>query len=319
MGLVGPAIGTGLMPRASVAAVPENAWIMEQLDIFDDSRDVALRNDLVQALLDANVSGAQRAASALQAEFPDDAMLAPAGLLIEHLQAAQAPGAAQRLEATAVLEARSQLDGPLAVAARAALGDAAASWLAVRWRVLAQQAAGIAWHPTQADAYAAGLYLRARCWTQAAEAVAGIASWRRIPQPLLWMTEARWRGEGADAAWPLLAEALWLAPARAVPLVGALTDPTLTRLARRFEEVFEPGVADEWAWLPAFALVERPLLAGPLGSAEPPADRPPAEAFRTVAALLRLERQGRHHEIVAHRARLKALSGPLMRAYMATR
>ena len=82
------------------------------------------------------------------------------------------------------------------------------------------------------------------------------------------------------------------------------------------------GVDDRGAGLDAngqIALVERPLLAGPLATAEPPADEAPAEAFKTVAALLRLERQGRHHEIVAQRARLKALSGPLMKAYMATR
>jgi hypothetical protein len=292
---------------------------MQQLDIFADSHDVALRNDLAQSLLDADVPGALRAAAALQAAFPGDAALAPAALLIEHLQVAQGAQAAQRLDAAAVLAARSHLDGPLAAAAPAVLGDAASPWLAGRWRALARQAAGIAWHPAQADAHAAGLYLRARAWALAADAVAGIASWRRIPQPLLWMAEARWRGAGADAAWPLLAEALWLVPARAANLVQALADPTLSRLAARFEECLEPAEDADWAWLPAFALVERPLLAGPLATAEPPADKAPAEAFKTVAALLRLERQGRHPEIVAQRARLMALSGPLMKAYMATR
>ncbi len=306
----------GLAPDRSVTPHPP---MQQQLDIFADSRDVALRNDLVQALLDADVSGALRAAAALQAAFPGDAVLAPATRLIEHLQVAQGPGAAQRLQAAAVADARSRLDGPLTAAARAVLGDESAPWLAGRWRALAQQAAGIAWHPAHADAHAAGLYLRAQAWTLAADAVAGTASWRRIPQPLLWMAEARWRGAGADAAWPLLAEALWLAPARAADLVQALADPTLSRLAARFEECFEPAKGADWAWLPAFALVERPLLAGPLATAEPPADEAPAEAFKTVAALLRLERQGRHHEIVAQRARLKALSGPLMKAYMATR
>ena len=48
-------------------------------------------------------------------------------------------------------------------------------------------------------------------WPGAPRAVDGPAPWRRIPQPRLWMTQARWHGEGADAGWPLLAEALWLA------------------------------------------------------------------------------------------------------------
>jgi hypothetical protein len=80
---------------------------MQQLDIFADSRDVALRNDLAQALLDADMSGALRAAAALRLDFAADSILAPAALLIEHLQAAQGPGAAQLLEVAAVADARS--------------------------------------------------------------------------------------------------------------------------------------------------------------------------------------------------------------------
>jgi len=83
-----------------------------------------------------------RAAAALQVSFGGDAMLAPATLLIEHLQAEQAP-AAVRLEADAVLTVRSRLDGPLAAAALAALGDASPCWLEARWRALAQAAASI--------------------------------------------------------------------------------------------------------------------------------------------------------------------------------
>ncbi len=57
-----------------------------QLDIFDDSRDVALRNDLAQALLDGDPAAAQRIANTLQAEFDADTVLALATALIEHLQ-----------------------------------------------------------------------------------------------------------------------------------------------------------------------------------------------------------------------------------------
>lgn len=295
---------------------------MQQLDIFDDSRDVSLRNDLTQALLDGNVPAAQRAAQSLRAEFGEDAVLTPAAVLIEHLQAQPPAAAPSRPDAQAVLDARRHLEGPVTAAAAAVFDrETAQTWLAGRWQALAQGAAGVEWHPTQADAHAAGLHLRARAWNAAASAVDTIAAWRRIPQPLLWMTQARWLGAGADAGWPLLAEALWLAPARAAALLPRLADPTLTKLAARFEACFDldgpPG--EDWAWLPAFALVDRPLLAGPLAPATPPPTRPPGEAFKTVAALLRLERQGLHHEIVAQRARLKALSAPLMVAYMATR
>lgn len=296
--------------------------MQRQLDIFDDSRDVALRNDLAQALLAADPVAARRIAGTLQAEFGDDRVLAPAYTLIEHLGWRLSLNVPGHLEVAAVLDARQRLDGPLAAAAVAVLGaQEAPSWLGAQWCWLAGQAADIGWQPAAAEAHPAALYLRGQAWAQAAEAVARIESWRRIPLPLLWMTQARWRGNGADAGWPLLAEALWLAPTRAAALLPALADARLERLVARFEERVDPAAASgaDWAWLPAFALVEQPLLAGPLSSAIVPTETAPGEAFGVVMALLRLERQGRHHEIVAHRARLQALSANLFAAYMATR
>jgi hypothetical protein len=283
---------------------------MNQLDIFEDSRDTMLRNDLARAVIDGDAVAAQRIADALEAEFGADPMLAPAARLIEFLRWQQAHAAAGRLDVASVLEARRAIDTEVAPAAEALLGAAdASSWLGGPWRWLAGMAAHVGWHPDRSDAHCAGHFLRSRDWRLAATAVAGIESWRRIPQPLLWMAEARWHADGADAAWPLLAEALWMAPARAAALLQALPDPILRRLLPRFEECFDPvaGSGDDWAWLPAFALVDSPLLAGPLAPAEVPAQSAPGQAFQVAMALLRLERQGRHREIVAQRARLKSL------------
>jgi hypothetical protein len=290
-----------------------------QLDIFDDSRDTALRNDIAQALLRGDLLAAQRSADALHAEFGSDPVLAPAAVLIEHLRCQQSVAPGESADVAEVLDRRGRLDGSIATAASAALGPQDASaWLAAQWCWLAGRAGKIAWHPGHADAHAAALYLRGQAWPQAAEAVARIESWRRIPLPLLWMTQARWRSDGADAAWPLLAEALWLAPARAAALLRQLADARLDKATRRFEELFEPE-ADGWAWLPAWMLVDQPLLAGPLSAATPPPDSAPGDAFKLVMALLRLEREGRHREIIEHRSRMKSLSALLFAAYMGTR
>ena len=296
--------------------------MQRQLDIFDDSRDLALRNDLAQALLDGDTFAALRIANTLQTEFAGDRMLAPAAKLIQHHHWRQSLAANGHLDVATVLDARHRLDGTVALAATAVFGaHEAAAWLAGQWRWLAVHASGIDWHSAHAEAHAAALYLRGQAWRQAAEAVARIDSWRRIPVPLLWMTQARWRGDDADAAWPLLAEAFWLTPARAAALLPALSDKRLDRVVARFEERFDPAAASgaDWAWLPAFALVDQPLLAGPLSPATPPTQTAPGEGFTVLMALLRLERQGRHDEIVAHRARLRALSTTLFAAYMVTR
>jgi hypothetical protein len=299
-----------------------------QLDIFDDSRDLALRNDIAQALLRGDLRAAKDSAATLRAEFGDDPALAPAAVLVEHLrgQAAAAPNALP--DVAAVLERRQRIAIVLSQAASGLMGPVdARAWLARQWRALARAAQPLPWQPDQPEAHAASLYLQAGDWADAAEAVRGIASWRRIPQPLLWMVEARWHLQGADAAWPLLAEALWLAPGRARALLARLPDKPLARLVRRFEDEFEPGddrrgdcSSDrDWAWLPAFALVDQPALAEVLAGANSDADAAAIRGFRLAAALLRLERAGRHHDIVEHRRQLKALDERLFALYMRTR
>ena len=106
----------------------------------------------------------------------------------------------------------------------------------------------------------------------AADAVARIASWRRIPAPLAWMCEARWLLDGLDTCWGLLAELAWLAPARFDALLQRRADPLLQRLRRQFDQGFEgsgditrpglvPGLgADRQAGAGAAA---RPGAAGP--------------------------------------------------------
>jgi hypothetical protein len=48
------------------------------LDIFDVSRDLALRNDTAQALLRGNLNAAKDSAAKLRAKFGHDPSLAPA-------------------------------------------------------------------------------------------------------------------------------------------------------------------------------------------------------------------------------------------------
>lgn len=310
---------------------------MHQLDMFIDARDVQLRNDLAGAVARGEVAAARAAQAALRDEFAHDATLVPATRLIEHLaaqsaetaettEAAQAAPARARsspLAAADILLRRAELRSTLTPAALSLMGpEAAQRWLAQQWCRLAERARVVAWHPEQADAHAAALYAEASAWPEVAEAVAGIESWRRIPQPLAWMARARWMMAGADAAWPLLAEALWLAPHRGAALLELLErhDAGLARIVRIFEGEFDDaGTEQGCAWLPAWVPVHQPLLAPVLGAAQPPGDSAPEQGFRLVLALLRLERQGRHHDIVAMRRRLKGVSEALFAAYMRTR
>ncbi|MDE2457223.1 MAG: hypothetical protein KGL43_26835, partial [Burkholderiales bacterium] len=57
----------------------------QQLDLFADSRDTMLRNDLIDALVDRDAARAQAGWAALHAEFDDDPALGPARVLVDAL------------------------------------------------------------------------------------------------------------------------------------------------------------------------------------------------------------------------------------------
>ena len=316
---------------------------MQQLDIFNDSRDRVLVNTLAEAINVPDLAKARAAIDALRAEFPADRHLQPALLLIDSLAAEQRTAGTPVADHACALAERHALQGPVTDAARNVLGSsAAAPWLAVRWRALAHRAAALPFEPRCAPAHAAALFINARAWAEASQAVAGIESWRRKPQPLDWMAQAHWHLHGPDATWPLLAELAWLAPPRMPALLGALADTRLNKLQRDFEAFDADSGAGAgadagrdastdastgpatnptaaWAWWPAWLLVEHALLVAPLDAAQTTAEAAPQRCFKLLQSLLRLERQGRHHDIVALRRSLQGLHPALFAAYMVTR
>ena len=298
--------------------------LAQQLDIFADS-DVMLRNDLVHALLRCDAEAGRLAADRLTEQCPGDALLAPAGVLLVTLANAQAASTTQPLvpDLPSVAAARDHLHIGIAPAARAVLGAAAGTaWLQPLWRDWAQRSARLPWQGTRPQDHAAALWLAAGDWAQAAQAAGGIPSWRRIPAPLAWMAEARCREQGVDEAWRLLAERAWLAPAWLDALLRTLEDPLLNRMRRGFEEGFDTGGdlgAQDLAWFPAWALARTPALAPRLALAEPGQGTAPERGLRLMVQQLGLEREGRHHGLMACRKSLRDLCPPLFAAYMATR
>lgn len=289
-----------------------------QLNLFDHCRDVMLRNDVLQALQQRDLEAARRACSAFGAEFPLDPGLPPLALLIDALAPAdEAPFADHDL----LLAARSAIGEHIEPAALRLFGQAEGmAWLLPLWRQLAQRAAPLQFRTERTEDHAAPLWLRAGDAAAASRAVAGIESWRRIPAPLGWMAEACWHMQGLPAAWPLLVELAWLAPARFDTLTKRLADPVLGRLRKGFDAGFEgQGDVSDLAWFPAWVLTTSTALAPSLREAQPALHTAPEQAMRLLLELLSLERHGRHHELVERRRQLQDLHGPLFKAYMQTR
>lgn len=290
-----------------------------QFDLFNDSQNVALRNDVVHALEQEDAEAARSACEALREKCPGDEQMDALQLLVE----AVATQSAVAFQTHAALgEARRELQDVIESAVRRVFAkETASAWLRARWQALAQRAEALAFRAQHAEDHAAPLYLRAENWQAAADAVAGIESWRRIPAPLFWMVQARLHLTGLQASWAMLAELAWLSPARLDELVPQAIDPTLGQLMHMFQARFEGEgeEAGDLAWFPAWLLTERPGLVSLLSQAQAAQHNDPEKAMRVLVELLGLERQGRHHEVVARRKTLRGLNASLYAAYMATR
>ena len=295
-----------------------------------------LRNDVLQALQAWHAPAAQQAWARLSQSYPQDVALDPLALLIQAL--AQVPGKPAP-DTAALARERQSVQCLIKPAALATLGpQAACQWLVPLWRDIAQRGAHLRFQAENADGHSAALWLLAGDWAAAEQAVAGIESWRRIPAPLAWMAEARYRQGGLDGhdkiggqpagaaqrddqrAWPMLAELAWLAPARFDALQRHLADPLLARLRRRFDAGFDgAGDSSDLAWFPAWVLTDTPALATRLALAQPSLHSAAERGMRLLLDLLALERLGRHHDLVARRKSLRDLCAPLYAAYMASR
>ena len=288
-----------------------------QFDIFEASRDTGLRNDVLNALEAFDAPAAHAALAELAAAFPADASLPDLHCLLAVLpQRDGSPFASH----AAVAAARQQLVQVEASSTSMFGKQHGRTWLARLWRALALRAARLPFSAAESDNHAAPLYLRAGEWQAASDAVAGIASWRRIPAPLGWMAEAQYRLQGREAAWPLLCELAWMVPKHADTLLRRLADPELNALLKKFHAMFDgAGDVTDLAWFPAWALTEEAKLASWLHDMQPVRDSAAERAAHTLLELLSLERRGQHQAVLERRKRLQGLQSSLYAAYMKTR
>jgi hypothetical protein len=291
---------------------------MQQLDIFADSRDVVLRNDVVEQAQRRRAVDARAALRQLAREYPEDSALPAMTVLVGELENGSSLPLTDHAELAAVR--RHLEDHAMPAAQRVMLAQDAHAWSTPCWRSLAQRAAPLAFCGTDTESHAAPLWLRAGDWAAATDAVNTIESWWRILSPLAWMAEARYRAAGLDAAWPPLAELAWLAPSRFATLIAGLRDASLDALRRRVDAEFSgTGEIKDYAWFPAWLLVVKPALVGRLGEARVQRELPASRATALLGEILRREHEGDQHELVALREGLSRLHTGLFDAYMATR
>src|SRR5450631_1271958 len=294
-----------------------STWRM-QLDIFNDSRDTMLRNDVVEALERRDAVRALAALRAFVDEFPQDEAIADAELLI---MAIVPEGSTTFNDHDDARQARLALINEVEPAAVRVLGAQLASkWLSPLWTTMARRAAYLPFRADRPDEHAAPFLLTAHDWNAAVEAVGAVESWRRIPRTLAWMTQARCQVAGLAAVWDLIAELAWLSPACLAQVAAASGDLVLNRKLAKFGATFDgTDTAEDLEWFPAWVLTDEPGLAPFLAKAQRSRWTGAEQAMRTMVEILGFERQGRQRELLDRRRVLQALSPEVYRSYMATR
>lgn len=294
-----------------------------QLDLFADSRDVLLRNDAVVALRSHDAAAVRKAWDKLHVEYPDDRLLAPMAVLLEALNTSF-----KNLNSVeAANEALALMEKYAAAAGKIFDPELANLWLVPLWRSIAEGVSRMPFSVERPLLHRAAMLLRAHDWEAAEVAIVSIAAWRRIPQTLVWMIEARRVQSGLSAAWPLLVELAWLAPARFRTLVQSLHAPVLIKLLRQFDSEYEADLntndptdaVNDSVWFPAWVLLVEPSLTPLLRQVEATRGLPPERAFQLVLQLLDCERQGRQASLVDLRKKLRDLNRAIFNCYMKTR
>lgn len=288
-----------------------------QLDIFEHSRDIMLKNDVIGALERRDATGARSNRAALYREYPDSLCMQDLDQMIEALEKSRS-----RIQTHQDLStARQWLADSVEPATLRVLGNRTGKvWLSSLWKDLATSAAALPFHPNTPFDHGAPIWLRMGDWAAAVAAVKTIESWRRKPVPLSWMLQANLELTGLQANLGMLAELAWISPKRLEEVVSTTTEPMLKQLIRKFETTFAGyEIVSDLVWFPAWVLTERPNFSASFALAQPSNHSPAEKAMRIMIALLGLERRGRHHDTVTERKHLKAVNEELFLAYMKSR
>jgi hypothetical protein len=290
-----------------------------QLDLFLDSRDVILTNELVAALAARDVARSAQCLARLRTEAPRHADL-PAFERLEAFLQLVAAGGIGGLPAKEFANVLAALVSRVLPAGRV-LGAGAADFGRFFWLQMAR-AATHPFDPARPQMHAAELLLRAEAYEAVEEEAMAIAGAGTDRSVLRWLALARYRRHGLNAAlWSVLLLA-WRAPEALADLLREIDEPRLTKVWRALQsEADDPDAR----WFPAWLLLchpesvpeADPFLATSADQAA--AALPPARAFVLLRRILELERDGHSRALVDKRASLQSIEPGFFAFYMRSR
>jgi hypothetical protein len=278
---------------------------------------VILSNELIEALLAHDGTRSQSYLEALRAEAPAIATLPAFDQLVQRLTHGNI-----EVEPTsvAIAAAADDLTLRIAPAARTVMGASTHAFVAPWFRELAKLAMPLPYDRYFSQAHAASLLLEAGDDAASEAAIATIPGHHERPTALRWLSIARYRQRGLEAARPSLFALALRNPAEVKNIIDLLADPVLQADWTAFlrASVWESvSDADLPRWFPAWFVNEH--NAGELVAKISLTGEPPGRALAALRSLLTLERSGVSAVLVKERETLRRQNEDLYQLYLAQR
>lgn len=306
---------------------------MQQLDLFLDSCDVVLSNDVVATLAAGDREAARHALARLRQEAPEHCDLPAFGELLaflDHFSQHLRPLDGSPL-ATETTQQLNHLLTTRITRCATVLGSKASLFLDPLWQQLAA-AASERFDPARPELHPAALLLRCRNYGAAERAAAAIDGHDANAAVLRWRALARYRRSGGKGIRLPIFLLAWCAPETLADVLAELGDERLDRAWREFQQRTESLDA---SWFPAWHLLRYPETASDdrtadasneetggrstAGSYRAALNAPAAQAWLLLTEIIALERQGYSRKLIERRARLQAINAEFYASYMQSR
>ena len=278
-----------------------------QLDLFMDTEESAMVNDVVAALASHDADAAESRLSRLADLNPHHWAIADANTLIGALRIGP-PSPEEAVNRLEEIERRWQ------PAASAVLHAGARDFLTPIWRALGAALEGKSFDERHPHQHAAWAYYNGLDWANVRRNICGTAGYESQPRLMGWLAEAQWRlrdPKGAYTSWFALC---WREPDHFADLIegGRFPDAVLKKawLAAQEADLEPPMTAP---WFPAWTVLQAPHVARAVPASA--GDSHPARAFD---ALVALAAGGNDRQEMNHRKALQYLHPGLFNLYLDT-
>jgi hypothetical protein len=184
----------------------------QQFDLFRDSKDVVLTNDVIDALAKGDANEARKRRTALYFAYRDAVNLPQLDVLIQALEL-KIPDAMSHEECA---RHRNWLHGEVEPVAFKVMGFKDGNeWMRGLWSKLALAARQLPFNSNFPNDHAAAIFIQLGERQSCIDCVQRIESWRRKPIALSWMIRAKLELEaGIVGSLGMLAELAWMSPQR---------------------------------------------------------------------------------------------------------